>query len=145
MTITSKERIHAQIDMYLGQSFPEKLALEDSWVLMRDPFLCARLLPTGFETSGVPHFYLTFEGVLAEGLKDTPFLHRLITTMNVNYRYVKFTALPSGRKLNVYANIEIPADDLQRSEVVFAIYMMAGALDYVPKRIRRALDTKSLA
>ncbi len=142
--MSQRDKIHAQVDMYLEDSFPDKVNAGDDWLLNTNPFIVARLAPTGLDLESFPRFYFVLEAELIDGVKETPFFNKLLAHLNGKYYYLKLVALQSKNRVSMWAKVEIPADDLQKREVIFAIFMILGALDILPDRIKRALKTKSL-
>lgn len=130
--------------MYLSQSFPDKIELDDGWLLTDDPYATVRIFPTGFEGDDLPKYYFSIEAELVDGVKDTPFLQKYLSLMNSSYHYAKITLLKSGKNLAVYSVVTIPADDLQQKEVLFALFVTGGLIENLPDRIRHAIKTKSL-
>jgi hypothetical protein len=143
--MNQREKIYAQVDMYLSEAFPGRVEFEDGWVLTQEPHVTARVFPTGLTDDFLPKYFFSVEGELLDGVKDTHFLHKYVTMMNSSYHHAKFTLLKSGKKLAVYSVITVPADDLQAKEIMYALFMTATFAELLPPRIERAIKTKSLA
>ena len=139
----AREGIHAQLEMYFQELFPSKYADGEDWVLSRIPFIIARLFETGFENADFPKWYLSIEGDLLDDVDDSPFTHELVTKLNSAYDYLKFDIAKSGDRLTLRSVITVPADDLQKKEVVFACFMSNAVAQALVPRLEKFFENQS--
>ncbi len=114
------------------------------FMLSTEPLVFAQLTPTDFGNEELSGFYLTCLTMLSQGLQKSGFLFEVVSELNKSAGPSKVITVPKGDLVDVMLSSSVPADDLQKRELIMLFAVNSTLARTIPPTLFQALATNKL-